>query len=333
MKDYPLLLDIGDNFLPFPIVKQLIKQNLILDFINDIHDSNGIIRNIYGQCYGKFSQSEYSKRFDEYLYRLTNTALCDTISERQGAKAMRLFNKKRSQKERFINIVEFGQELIKRSDHSSEGTEPVFALIKMLADNIIYDTATELISTDEIPNEKSAWDYFLDTNSVVSAEKVWDLLSSSPTIEADFEISLATDAVISFPWEKTRLLNNLCNIGDGMKYGEWEQDTANHTARVYLPFGLCAITNGNHSTFTGVVKREGKLTVDNKRITVYDVSKLYEYIYCDGENYRRKSDNKIVCKSKNFEFACIFEIGRAIINHNRYDSDGIVKYKGVPLGI
>jgi hypothetical protein len=79
-------------------------------------------------------------------------------------------------------------------------------------------------------------------------------------------LDLATDAVISFPWNRERLRKSLERISKV----PWQYDSANHEAYYHRPVGVAFFVNGLHSGAVGILKREGRLPA-----TEIDLSPLY----------------------------------------------------------
>ena len=49
---------------------------------------------------------------------------------------------------------------------------------------------------------------------------------------------------------------------------------------------------------------------------VFDISNLIRTIKFDGKHYRMISDDSVAFEGANFDFGCIFEIGRIILDNN-----------------
>lgn len=66
---------------------------------------------------------------------------------------------------------------------------------------------------------------------------------------------------------------------------------------------------GNHSIASGILQSEGEI----KPTSVYDISSVFELVKFDGNYFIRIEDGKRISnKVVDFEFACIFEVGRLI---------------------
>ena len=131
-------------------------------------------------------------------------------------------------------------------------------------------------------------------------------------LEITREIHLGRDLVLPWPWRRTRLINSISRLGEGRVWGSWKQDFGNHRIELWLPLGISWVTSGNHSIAIGIIQCSGKLKPDY----IYDISKMYDYVYCDGRNYIGKENNTIIAPVENVEFAAIFEIGRMMVENS-----------------
>ena len=59
----------------------------------------------------------------------------------------------------------------------------------------------------------------------------------------------------------------------------------------------------------------GKINEPIETELARDMTKLLNYMYFDGTHYRRISDNAILCEAKSFDFGCMFELGRIMIEN------------------
>jgi len=117
--------------------------------------------------------------------------------------------------------------------------------------------------------------------------------------------------VLPWPWHRKRLINAVSRIGKGREWGSWKQDS-NHGIELWLPLGIAWVHSGNHSIATGIIQCSG--TVKPNR--VYDISKIYDYVHCNGKDFIDAQSNEIIASVENVEFAAIFEIGRLMKNNS-----------------
>ena len=131
-------------------------------------------------------------------------------------------------------------------------------------------------------------------------------------LKTDYVISLNRDIVLPWSWKKSRLITSISLIGQGRSWGQWRQDYINHHVELWLPMGIAWVYGGNHSITAGIIQGKGEIIPRY----VYDISNVYDYVYCDGVNYYRKEDGSIISPVLNAEFAAIFEIGRIMAENS-----------------
>lgn len=121
------------------------------------------------------------------------------------------------------------------------------------------------------------------------------------------KVNLGKDIILPWPQDRKSLIECISTIGEGRRGGKWRQDS-NHRIELWLPIGVSWVFGGNHSITAGIL--QGKEIIEPENI--YDISKVYDYVKCDGENYIRKQDGTIISPVNNLDFAVIFEIGRLL---------------------
>lgn len=115
-------------------------------------------------------------------------------------------------------------------------------------------------------------------------------------------------AVIPKPWEPWRLSRSLENLGPGGKWKEWRQ-TDNFHAVGWTPWPLVWVDNGNHSTMAAILTHGGKFIVSE----CFDAKELLFSVYCDGKNWLRTDNDKVIAAVNSLPMAGIFEIGRRLV--------------------
>lgn len=133
--------------------------------------------------------------------------------------------------------------------------------------------------------------------------------------EEHFQIHLARDPVLPWPWKHDRYVSALAEIGTAKidpadiwnRYhsGAWRQDS-NHRVALWLPWGIGFVQGGNHSIAAGILAGEGVLTP----AYVFDMSYLFSEIYADAESYREMGTGRKLGPVLNQRLAALFEIGR-----------------------
>lgn len=222
-------------------------------------------------------------------------------------------NKKKHARE-LKNILEFSQ-LLLLSKVQYDGVVPIFNLVKMIAETMIYQniykSKKDMVGDikDEIDNIKNALVY-----NIADLEKIV-VVRQKP----DIKIKLGKDPVLAFPWSKERLENSL--IKYGTESHTWEEFPFNHDVHLCIPLGLSLVMGGNHSITSGIFKVVGEVSVKE----LYDISKLYDYVEFNGVDFVHKDSKKSIYTCKFSELGYLFEIGRVIRNKGVVFSDEIFK--------
>lgn len=126
--------------------------------------------------------------------------------------------------------------------------------------------------------------------------------------EADKPVKLNTNEILAWPWNHSRLSGTMSYIGNNRSGGAWRQDS-NHGVLAVHPLGIGLIgSGGNHSIATGALLGQGSVEAREN----YDLTKIYQFVKCDGCNYIRTDNGAVISKVKDPIFAAVFEIGRKI---------------------
>lgn len=210
----------------------------------------------------------------------------------------------------FESIIQLAKDVIANTTVYQQ--HPIFDVVKILAQKSLALRLVSLISSRADFGEVDGFRYssLLFRNSCkVKGKCINEYIWGNP-IESVTDINLSCDTVLPWAWSKGRLINSLTKIGEKKPWGEWQQMPVNHRVVLWLPMGLVWVHSGNHSISTGIIEGVGKISCE----AILDISELYDYIYFDGAYFRSKEDNAIIQECLNFEFSCIFEIGRLIKN-------------------
>lgn len=124
-------------------------------------------------------------------------------------------------------------------------------------------------------------------------------------------VDLATDLVLPCPWERGRLVDTLCNIGDGRPWGPWQVDPGNHLLLLWLPLGIAWVGGGNHSIAAGIARGEGYIAAEE----TWDMRAVYDHVACDGRQFTRRHDGAYLGPIRDPYAAALFEIGRRMVAH------------------
>lgn len=218
-------------------------------------------------------------------------------------------------KERLSNTLEFANSLLDRSGAGSfYGEDSLFMLVKILADKINCEQSLHVIQNPPAQSPIDIESLFMQKWDAKGAEQI-QFYAKPVKIEKDLRISLSENAIIASTWSSDRISRRIKDAGTDKK--PWEEDLGNHSVSLFLPIGLVISNNGNHSIFSGTVRRTGNLVIRPKsNHEVYDISHLYDIIRFDGTHYIDIKTKKNIGKASNFEFGCIFEIGRLMVERN-----------------
>lgn len=211
------------------------------------------------------------------------------------------------QRKSFEHILNYTRSVIEKGEVNLKEKHPVLDIIRLLG----RKTQSEMISTVLQSDEKVASSddtleklLFSVTEPLIKDGR--NLNDIKRKVNSERTIKLKRDLVLPLPWKQSRFVQTLTKIGFDRDWGAWTQDKINHKVEVWLPMGIIWVHSGNHSIASGVIRGEGVIHTTN----VYDISEIYEHVYCDGGNFYRTHDNSVIAPVRNLEFAAIFEIGR-----------------------
>lgn len=184
-------------------------------------------------------------------------------------------------------------------------------VIRTLSLDIQHDVLEHLINEQHTP---SIFNSILGANPVVCPKcgKLHDCkLTTKKFTSTLIPFDIALHPAISFPWNISRLINTFATIGSTCNV-PFSFDKSNHLSTLLEPINLLMITNGYHSSASGIY--------DTNAIyfpTEYcDISVLYKNIYFDGISFRHKKCNAVLDYPKNKSIGIIYEIGRLLHERN-----------------
>ena len=93
----------------------------------------------------------------------------------------------------------------------------------------------------------------------------------------------------------------------------WTQRNGVPQGWLWEPVNIAMIEDRDGAIQLGILQGVGAIEVHN----VYDISAVYDFVYCDGENFIRSWDGKVVAPVYDPAFAAIFEIGRMILKQKK----------------
>ncbi|MEK5207406.1 DUF6710 family protein [Psychrobacillus sp. FSL H8-0510] len=242
------------------------------------------------------------------------------IFKNKHAKANKQHSTNIEIKNDFDSIMAFSKSVLdEASDFQGEASSyveaehPLIDVVRLIGRQLQTKYLTSLLYQRDqtlIPN-LHAQEVLFDPLSSISRDGI-NLEDVMREVKTDKVIALNRDLVLPWSWKKSRLITCIAQIGEGRKRGKWSQDNRNHFVDLWLPMGIAWVNSGNHSISTGIIQGKGNIIPEN----VYDISDVYDYVYCDGVNYYRKEDGSIISPVVNAEFAAIFEIGRLMTDHS-----------------
>jgi len=151
----------------------------------------------------------------------------------------------------------------------------------------------------------SAIDFLLFKEGVAVNSQGADLMSLKRRVGEDKVLSLSSDIVIPLPWRRDSMVGLLVGKRDFSSGVDRFVQGPNHVVELWLPLNIAFVKNGNHSIAAAILAGTGSINA-----TVYDISKIYNYVGCNGVYYFRKDNNQVISPVRVVEFGAIFELGR-----------------------
>lgn len=122
-------------------------------------------------------------------------------------------------------------------------------------------------------------------------------------------LNMAETVVLPQTWMRIRLLKALSNIGEGLPHGSWQQDHRNHFGVEWRPWPLLWVSNGNHSTMAGLVRRGGSF----KPAETYDLRPVLQAVNTDGRTWYRADTGAAIGAVNSMPMAGIWVVGQRLI--------------------
>ncbi len=254
---------------------------------------------LFSKIFKGFNKSPQESVSEGYFYN--NLYIIDNLSD----------------KDKFDNILSFAKEIIDFPINEGIKEHPILDFIRIIGRRLQSDYMGYLLYSGKSRNNFSDLDarnvLFDISDSILDENNNYIKIDKLIEIKYDNKptINLSRDLVLPWPWHRTRIKDSILNIGEGRPWGKWKQDYYNHWLNVWLPMGIAWVGGGNHSITVGIVQG-GELEPEY----CSDISKLYKYIKCDGEDFIDINSGRSLNKVKSPEFAAIFEIGRMMVDSN-----------------
>lgn len=223
-----------------------------------------------------------------------------------------MFGKKKESKiVEEINPIEYH---IKNIELLSDNNVAIINYLRILTDNIqcqqlgyCFGFIKNDLNLDEHEINIPRAQHYLEALGDSQNMKIYD------SKEYDIEVDLAIDPIISCIWDTMRVRNALDTIGDGCidtfygKENTFKYDPLNHYVTHIYPLGVNIVTNGNHSIFSGIIKRKGKVKVTS----VLDISERLNHLHYDSKGAIIDGNHVTSIPLQTIkELAIIYEIGR-----------------------
>lgn len=126
----------------------------------------------------------------------------------------------------------------------------------------------------------------------------------------DCKFNIKEKPILLNAWKGERILENLETITDKNMF-DCDKYSHNIQNDYLIPMGIVVCKGANHSQFSAKLKGQN---VKTKITQIYNYSKLYDFIYFNGEQYVRKNDDSVLKlnydKELLFYSGVIFELSR-----------------------
>lgn len=126
----------------------------------------------------------------------------------------------------------------------------------------------------------------------------------------DCKFNIKEKPILLNAWNGERILENLETITDKNMF-DCDKYSQNIQNEYLIPMGIVVCKGANHSQFSAKLKGQN---VKTKITQIYNYSKLYDFIYFNGEQYVRKNDDSVLKlnydKELLFYSGVIFELSR-----------------------
>ena len=119
--------------------------------------------------------------------------------------------------------------------------------------------------------------------------------------EEAIEIDLAQDCVLTLPWNRSRLRNQIKNLFNN----DFVYDSNNHWAYYFPYLRLCYVYNGKHSVASGIVYKKGRIEAKQ-----YDITELFPHIHTDGQSWYNSHTREKKGDLADFRLGIIYEIAK-----------------------
>ncbi|HBJ2622082.1 TPA: hypothetical protein LA827_001821 [Clostridium botulinum] len=218
------------------------------------------------------------------------------------------FKYETNNKKHLDRILDLAEQIIINSKSNEEKYKNIHLYINTIGNTTLQQLLMQLFRGEEVTHIN---ELFFDIGFYISnnGKNIMSILADENN--ESFEVDLTEDFVIPIAWNRNRFISNLTHIGKEYS-NPFKFIELNHYSYFFKPINITIMTNGNHSTLAGILKKEGKI----KPTKIVNLNDRYKEIKFDGTYYRNINTNEILHEVKNFELGAIFEIGRLITENN-----------------
>lgn len=198
---------------------------------------------------------------------------------------------------------------IKQGYSYAENVQEKLTLLNYILDAVREDLKTDLIGS--ILYHKDKMNRFLDYPifpyyyvDEQGTKHNWHVKETG-----ERTISLATDCVLTVPWEKGRLIHAvIASAKEAFRY-----DSKNQKAYYYHPVGICYIHNGKHSIAANVFHKKGTI-----QALEYDITALFPHVTTNGVHWLNAHTGEVMelsaiepkKKVADFRVAILYEVAK-----------------------
>ena len=224
-------------------------------------------------------------------------------------------------------------EKLNNSENTNEKVKIVKNILSVIIDYLNFDEAIQSIETDHEAQDNSnieeiynllAYETNLHIDEVIFEKVHPDDMKyyENKKIRKEGPISIEVNElpILLNPWNSDRIIRNLDDINDQNVF-----DGDKHSFNIYnhylYPMDIVICNGGNHSQFSARMKHQGHTLIKSIR----DYSVLYNHIYFDGQEFKRKSDESVIDLEYDtklvFYSGVIFEYGRHLLeaDYHRFE--------------
>lgn len=251
-----------------------------------------------------------------------------------------LFRKKK--KVASVDVLDDGYQnkynkYIEKLKNSENTNEKIKNILSLIINYLNFDEAIQVVEGDcKTQNNSSIekiYDSLADQNNLIIDEIICEKISSgdmriykNKKIRKEGPISIKVNEIpiLLNPWNSDSIIRNLDNI-NSQNIFDGDAYSFNIDNHYLYPMDIAICNGGNHSQFSARMKHQGCTLIKSIR----DYSVLYDYIYFDGQKFKRKLDETVIDfkydKKLVFYSGVIFEFGKYLLKYKYHRFDELVQ--------